>query len=60
MLRLEVSVDWTATDALIVVGFLDKLATAIWQTYGREMSEAVQAMADYDDESVIFDGEPPF
>jgi len=60
MIRLEITVDWTANDALIVLGFLDKLATAIWQAYGTEMSEALEAMADYDEESVIFDGAPPF
>lgn len=46
MRELEVPVDWTATDALVVVTFLDRLITAIWQAHGEEMSEALEAMND--------------
>jgi len=48
MVRLEIPTDWTAADALVVVGFLDALATAIWQAYGLEMAEAIEAKADWE------------
>ena len=32
----------------MVVGFLDALATAIWQAYGLEMAEAIEAKADWE------------
>ncbi len=69
MVRLEIPIDWTAEHALTVVGFLDTLVTAIWQTYGSEMAEALEAKAEYDyddyddacdDDPLNVDGPPRF
>ena len=59
MVRLEIPTDWTAADALVVVGFLDALATAIWQAYGVEMAEAIEAKADWE-KPPPFDDTPLF
>lgn len=46
MVVLEIPVAWTAGDALVVVGLLEKLVNAIWQAYGEEMGAFLEAMND--------------
>jgi len=59
MILIELPPDWTPNEALVVVGFLDNVATAIWQAYGLEMAQPTEDKPDSDEPSP-FDDTTPF
>jgi hypothetical protein len=56
---IEIPIELTGEDALVIARFLERIVTAIWHTYGRDMAEVLEAWADAEQEEV-YQEELPF
>ena len=54
MTVIEVPIELSAADALTLVHLLERIVEALWQAHEREMSEILEAMADAQQEVLLF------